>query len=410
MQTCYDLGAGGRHHGPSWHEVDMRQLFALSSAIILGTSAGAFALACTGSGDDSLPARGQSGGVTSATGGAAPGVGGDSSTGGVAPGTGGAAPTGGVPATAGTPATGGAALTGGVPATGGAQPTGGLPATGGAASTGGAPATGGTPPTGGLPATGGVEPTGGVPATGGTESELGSGVQSGEGRSTERYATAEVTRDGIPYAVIGNGWGSGWVSHEIAWLGTSLIIVSSNGSGSADGAPSSYPAVFCGRYSPRDVLPDCGLPAPIDSLTAVRTGWRWAANGNAGAYNAAYDIWVGDGTRLLGYLMVWLRDPPGEQPAGQRNLAHQGVTVEGLPGVWDVWNGTVNNLPIINWVQREGQDLPEIEFDVLDLVRDAEGRGLTVPGTHLNSVAVGFEIWDGPISNLETVDFYVHVE
>jgi len=61
-------------------------------------------------------------------------------------------------------------------------------------------------------------------------------------------------------------------------------------------------------------------------------------------------------------------------------------------------------------VQREGQDLSEIEFDVLDLVRDAEGRGLTIPGTHLNSVAVGFEIWDGPISNLETLDFYVHVE
>jgi len=38
---------------------------------------------------------------------------------------------------------------------------------------------------------------------------------------------------------------------------------------------------------------------------------------------------------------------------------------------------------------------------------DAETRGLTVPGSHVLSVAVGFEIWNGPITNLESVDFYV---
>ena len=66
-------------------------------------------------------------------------------------------------------------------------------------------------------------------------------------------------------------------------------------------------------------------------------------------------------------------------------------------------------MPIINWVQREGQDLHEIEFDVLSLIRDAEQRQLTIHGTHINAVAVGFEIWDGPITNLESVDFYVDV-
>jgi hypothetical protein len=33
-----------------------------------------------------------------------------------------------------------------------------------------------------------------------------------------------------------------------------------------------------------------------------------------------------------------------------------------------------------------------------------------VPGSHVLSVAVGFEIWNGPIQNLESVDFYVNVE
>jgi hypothetical protein len=154
-------------------------------------------------------------------------------------------------------------------------------------------------------------------------------------------------------------------------------------------------------------VPDCGLPRARDEITTLRTGWRWVANGNTGEYNAAYDIWLGNGTSLQGYLMVWLRDPPSFQPAGMANSEHQGVVVENVPGVWNVWNGTVNGLPIINWVRAEGSDSSEIEFDVMDLIRDAQARGLSLPGTHINAVAVGFEIWEGPISGLETVDFYV---
>jgi hypothetical protein len=70
----------------------------------------------------------------------------------------------------------------------------------------------------------------------------------------------------------------------------------------------------------------------------------------------------------------------------------------------------VNNRPIINWVRREGMDSPEIEFDVLDIIKDAQMRGLTITGTKVNAVAVGFEIWSGPITNLESTDFYVDVK
>ena len=118
---------------------------------------------------------------------------------------------------------------------------------------------------------------------------------------------------------------------------------------------------------------------------------------------------VGDGNNLQGYLMVWLRDPPGPQPAGRPHENHQQVSVQGLPGLWNVWTGFVHGIPIINWVRAEGQDIYELEFDVMDLIRDAQNRGLEVPGTHINAVAVGFEIWEGPITNLESVDFYVDV-
>jgi len=46
----------------------------------------------------------------------------------------------------------------------------------------------------------------------------------------------------------------------------------------------------------------------------------------------------------------------------------------------------------------------------MDFVRDAESRGFTIPGDQINAVAVGFEIWEGPITGLESLDFYVDVQ
>jgi len=238
---------------------------------------------------------------------------------------------------------------------------------------------------------------------------LGSGMMTGMGRSTQQYETAQVGRNGVPYTLITNGWGPGFESHTVSWNGTSFIVEAMSGTRGTMGQPASYPTVFCGRYSVPEV-PACGLPRAIDQITSLKTGWRWSANGNVGAYNAAYDIWLGTETGFGMYLMVWLRDPPGEQPAGSLSSVNREVTVANLPGVWDIWAGTVNNRPIINWVRREGMDSTDIEFDVMDLIRDAQTRGLTITGTQVNAVAVGFEIWRGPVTNLASTDFYVDVK
>ena len=243
------------------------------------------------------------------------------------------------------------------------------------------------------------------------DGSLGNGDQSGTGTSSDRYHTAsDIKRDGQNYVLITNGWGPGFQSHTISWNGTAFTVDKMAGTAGSGGQPASYPSVFCGQYSVMQ-KGDCGLPKAITELTSLKTGWRWASNGNDnGKYNAAYDIWVGDNTKFTGYLMVWLRDPPGYQPAGSENQMHKGVTVTNVPGTWDIWNGSVNNRPIVNWIRREGSDSHEIEFDVLDFVRDAEKRGLTIPGsTHVRAVAVGFEIWEGPIEGLQSLDFYVHV-
>jgi hypothetical protein len=259
-------------------------------------------------------------------------------------------------------------------------------------------------------ATGGSA-TGGDSGSGGNTGEgtLGMGTMTGTGTSSMQYQTAEVSRNGVPYILITNGWGPGFMSHTISWNGTSFVVEAMEGMRGPNGEPASYPTVFCGKYSVQNV-PDCGLPRPIDQITSLKTGWRWNANGNTGRYNAAYDIWLGTETGFGMYLMVWLRDPPGEQPAGSPNSANLGVTVANVPGTWDIWNGTVNNRPIINWVRHEGDDSSELEFDVMDFIRDAQTRGLTIAGTQVNAVAVGFEIWQGPITNLESTDFYVDVK
>ena len=350
-----------------------------------------------------------------------------------AAGTGNASATSGSGGSAGATAQGGASTGGTGASTGG---TGATTTTGGSGGSAGSNATGGTGAgaggssagtaggvtggTGGAVAgaaglggsaglaTGGAAGSSGSAGASGANGELGSGVMMGSGTSSARYETVEVTRNDVPYVLITNGWGPGFGSHTVSWEGTSFNVETMAGDAGSMGQPASYPSVFCGKYSVMEI-PACGLPAEISSITSLRTGWRWAANGNVGQYNAAYDIWLGNGTMLQGYLMVWLRDPSGYQPAGALSMTHQGVTVANVPGVWNIWSGMVNRLPITNWVRAEGTEDTEIEFDVMDFVRDAEMRGVTVPGTHVNAVAVGFEIWEGPIANLESVDFYVDV-
>lgn len=241
-------------------------------------------------------------------------------------------------------------------------------------------------------------------------SPLGEGVMKAMGMSSERYASQHVKRDEANYYFMANGWGPNFESQTVSWHGTSFTVVSMEGSRGSNWEPASYPTVFCGVYSDK-ASNECGLPAARSSINSLRTGWRWKANGNDGQYNAAYDVWMGNGdTResFTGYFMVWLRDPRGQQPAG--SVTHSGVTVPNVSGVWNVWTGNVNSRPIVNFVRAEGNDLSELEFDVLDFFTAAEDLGITIPGTHVLSVAVGFEIWEGPVSNLESTDFYVDVQ
>ncbi|HYQ00166.1 MAG TPA: hypothetical protein VER96_15930 [Polyangiaceae bacterium] len=292
-----------------------------------------------------------------------------------------------------------------------------IPGAGGSTGAGGSPGTGGTPGTGagGSSAHGGSPGTAGTPGTAGsssTGSQLGKGTYSGAGMISGsgkdvQYREADVYRNNVGYKFIANGWGANWQDHAITWFGTSFTVNSLNGSQGTNYSPAGYPTMFCGLYSMKQ-SDDCGLPVTITAAKSIKTGWRWASNGSGGQYNAAWDIWLGNNGTLSSYLMVWLRDPPGQQPAGSASLA--GVTIPNVPGTWNIWKGSVNGLPIVNYVQPEGKDLSELEFDVLDLYKDSMTRNFNLPGSQILAVAVGYEIWNGPVANLATADFYVDVK
>jgi hypothetical protein len=234
--------------------------------------------------------------------------------------------------------------------------------------------------------------------------------QVGTGSSSDRWHKTEVTRDGLSYLFMANGWGPNFESHSVSWNGTAFTVDAMQGRQGAGYEPASYPTMFCGAYSDSQ-SGQCGLPKALSSINSLRTGWRWSANGNTGEYNAAYDIWLSTNSDVSGhssFLMIWLRDPPGQQPAGRRVVT--GVSVPNAPGTWDIWAGQAGRLPIVNYVRREGKDSPELEVDVMDFVRDVETRQLSMPGSTVISVAVGFEIWEGPITGLTSQDFYVQVE
>jgi hypothetical protein len=238
---------------------------------------------------------------------------------------------------------------------------------------------------------------------------FGSPSQSGSGSSTAKYFGSDVTRDGTRYRFITNWWGMGWTAGNISYNGTGFNVASAAGTSMPDGTPIGYPATYCGLYSENSAGGNCGLPAAYSSIDKLWTGWKWHS-ADTGQYNAAWDIWLGTASQFQSYLMVWLRDPRGRQPAG--NAVITNVTVPGVPGTWNIRYGTVNSKPIVNYVRVEGQDACEFEFNVMDFIADAQARSATtpaimLPGDTVRAVAVGFEFWTGPFANVSSDDFYV---
>jgi len=163
--------------------------------VFLGAVTALVASGCVG--NDIAPRPEDTGGKTSAGGGATGGtkaVGGSINVGGQSA-TGGSIAAGGTTAIGGTPSTGGINAIGGVTSNVGSNATGGSIANGGTTSSGGTIATGGRIGTGGTSATGGTTTAGAVSATGGTITDGGAistGGASSSGGTTNAGGTQTI--------------------------------------------------------------------------------------------------------------------------------------------------------------------------------------------------------------------------
>lgn len=238
------------------------------------------------------------------------------------------------------------------------------------------------------------------------------GVHSGSYNTSARYQNIDVARGATNYRLITNGWGTNWQSHTISGVGTQMRVVDFQGSVGTGASPAGYPTVYYGNYSNTGTSIGATLPQPITGLTNVDTGLRWSHPAASGGYNVAWDVWLSENGVHSGYFMVWLRDPPDFRPAGQPTT--QGISVPNVSGLWDLVVGTVtvngSTLPIINYVRAEGNDSHELGFNLMDFFADARQRGHTIPGSEIMGVAIGFEIWQGPIQSLAIDDFCVRVQ
>lgn len=293
-------------------------------------------------------------------------------------------------------ASGSGSTSGGTSGTGPATGSGGVAGSGGGT---GAEATGGvgasTDPTGGA---GNTATAGTSPAGGGS----GGPVMNGSGTLTDQYEAKHVKRDGQDYVIQNNVWGDDG-QQTISYVGTTFKIDSVSGTGNTAGAPLSYPSVFIGSNYDR-ATEGSNLPLLVSQIQSVQTSWTWKSNGAPGDWNVSYDVWfstsaAGDPEAPSGgYLMVWLHDPAGAQPAG----SNQGsATIDGVS--YTVWFGN----RVVSYVR--DQEATSVTFDLNVFIRDAVTKGYLQDSWYLTNVFGGFEIWSGG-TGLETTDFYIIVE
>lgn len=234
-----------------------------------------------------------------------------------------------------------------------------------------------------------------------------------------RWDKMRVTMAGLEYYLQVNQWNESAAGMQAMQLGMGSVFKMTQQTASAptNGGPTGFPSIFIGGNS-NNVTQGSNLPKQVSTLTSVPTTWTWKdagtlANGNANSYNAAYDVWFSEGADgepaayhpSGAFLMVWYHKPFDAQPVG--GTVDSQVTVDGVPGQWNVWVGVNNGTPIISYTAT--QTISSMDFDLMDFIRHAIARGDTVQNSHyLTNVFAGFEIWRGGV-NLETTSFCAEV-
>ncbi len=230
------------------------------------------------------------------------------------------------------------------------------------------------------------------------------------------YGTAKLCLGNREYMLQINEWNS--TDKQVLDFGNGYFykMTTQQASVATNGGPTGYPSMFIGDNGGRHTA-GSGMPKLVSALTTVPTTWVWADNGatdsDTNIYNATYDVWfstsaAGDPTSYSpsgGFLMVWLHKPSAAQPIGG-SPKYTAVTIDGIPGTWDVWIGPNGSVPVVSYVRTDINPAYSMSFDLNAFIRDAVTHrpGTITDSMYLTNIFAGFEIWSGGVG-LQTTAF-----
>jgi hypothetical protein len=192
------------------------------------------------------------------------------------------------------------------------------------------------------------------------------------------------------YVAQNNLWGAE-TPQCISVSGDGFTLTTSGAARPTNGAPASYPSMLWGCHYGTCTTGFTPVRASDPRFARISTSVEFGYV-DAGAYDAAYDIWFDptprtDGQNTGAELMIWLNHRGAVQPVGSK------VGSVRLAGAdWDVWFGNIG-WNVISYVRSTASTGLSTAVDAF--YADAVRRGYAKDDWYLTSVQAGFEPWSG---------------
>ncbi len=215
--------------------------------------------------------------------------------------------------------------------------------------------------------------------------------------TSDQYAN--IATNDNKYQFQSNGWGWTGGGHSISLLSTCGFHMDSQSCSRSDDSPCSFPSIYIGTDADGARTSGNGLPKQVSAIGSAPTCLGWTSGGTPASdeYNVSYDVWFNSNSSATyadSFLMIWFRDPPSFQPAGQFPV-QDGVMI--ASHTWSVWYGpNANNQNVVTYSSPNAfADGQTFSFDLKDFIDDAVERGFVDSSKYLIAVMGGLEIWGG---------------
>ncbi len=210
---------------------------------------------------------------------------------------------------------------------------------------------------------------------------------------------ANIATSDNKYQFQSNGWGWTGGGHSISLLSTCGFRMDSQSCSRSDDSPCSFPSIYIGTDADGTRTSGNGLPKQVSAISSAPTCLGWSSGGTPASdeYNVSFDVWFNSSSganNADSFLMIWFRDPPSFQPAGQFPV-QDGVMI--ADHTWSVWYGpNANNQNVVSYSSPNAfADGQTFSFDLKDFIDDAVERGYVDSSKQLIAVMGGLEIWGG---------------